>query len=291
MEIINRICWNITNKCNDGCQFCFRQKNSNELPYQMQKKVIDILVNLGINHITFSGGEALLCKSIFKIIDYAYQKGFSVNLITNGKLLNRENVSRISGKVQIISLPIDVCDNEMIEDVNNIGRSNGHNDIIEKQLALLESFPDISIKINTVITKLNFNELIPIYYKFIHNNPQIKIWNLFEFTDLRGSSIDNKEKFSLSPKLFKEIKESFLNYKKNGLFRNDLSIRIKSKETICGSYLVLSPNGDFVLKQGVEEEKIIGNIFDRNIRCLLNNINFDLIRYTKRLKNKALIIV
>ena len=104
MEIINRICWNITNKCNDGCQFCFRQKNSNELPYQMQKKVIDILVNLGINHITFSGGEALLCKSIFKIIDYAYQKGFSVNLITNGKLLNRENVSRISGKVQIISL-------------------------------------------------------------------------------------------------------------------------------------------------------------------------------------------
>ena len=179
----------------------------------------------------------------------------------------------------------------MIEDVNNIGRSSGHNDIIEKQLALLGSFPDISIKINTVITKLNFNELIPIYYKFIHNNPQIKIWNLFEFTDLRGSSIDNKEKFSLSPKLFKEIKESFLNYKKNGLFRNDLSIRIKSKETICGSYLVLSPNGDFVLKQGVEEEKIIGNIFDRNIRCLLNNINFDLIRYTKRLKNKALIIV
>lgn len=103
----------MTYKCNHKCIFCscpWEVNNSmkkKELSLQEWKDCIKLLTEKGICHITFTGGEALLNKDLFKIIEFAVsctaerietkdaklvseKKPPSINLISNGTLINKK---------------------------------------------------------------------------------------------------------------------------------------------------------------------------------------------------------
>lgn len=61
---IERICWNITNVCNDDCEFCFRDNLSQPLSLESNIKIVNKIIDGGIQHIAFSGGEPLLYDGI-----------------------------------------------------------------------------------------------------------------------------------------------------------------------------------------------------------------------------------
>jgi len=289
MNLINRICWNITSNCNENCQFCFRASNDNELSLNQVIQAIDILMDYGITHITFSGGEALLNDNIFSIIDYCNVKNCTVNLISNGILIDENVLSKLDGKIVSLSLPIDAKE-AMIENSKVIGRNNSQSEIVSRCLQLLRNHPNIAIKINTVATKLNYARLMDVYYGYIENNNQIKIWNIFEFTPLRCAAKVNASKFILDKTEFDNLKKSFILLNEDHIFRENLSIRIKSQQAIRDSYFVLSPSGNIVQnKDGVEE--ILANIFDRDLQKKLDNFQFDFESYKKRMQNSSLIIV
>lgn len=92
MKMPNSVCWNITSRCNDNCLFCYRDRMSQELDFERQRKIIQKIAESGIRKVTFAGGEPLLVKKIKELILYAKQCGLIVSMTTNGILLDPERL-------------------------------------------------------------------------------------------------------------------------------------------------------------------------------------------------------
>lgn len=85
MDSLYSVCWNITSNCNENCKFCFRKK-CHENTLEENKKVFDNFSKIKIHKLTFSGGEALLYKDLFELVDYIKEKDPSLilSLTSNG---------------------------------------------------------------------------------------------------------------------------------------------------------------------------------------------------------------
>ena len=85
MNELYSICWNITNKCNENCKFCYR-KICNDNTLNQNKKIFDNLSQIKVDKITFSGGEPLLYENLFELVDYIKlkQPNIKLSLTTNG---------------------------------------------------------------------------------------------------------------------------------------------------------------------------------------------------------------
>ena len=101
----------LTNHCNERCIHCYHPFDeynySNELSFDDVKTLVDDAYNLGVFSIVLSGGEAMLRKDFFDILEYISDKGISVTLFTNGVLLTEQNVKRLSQyRISVISISI-----------------------------------------------------------------------------------------------------------------------------------------------------------------------------------------
>ena len=103
----------LTQRCNHDCLHCYNVwKNSRPYPAG-ELGTRDTLVILGkmldqtgAQLVSLSGGEPLLRSHFFDIVDYLVGRGVTVNLITNGSLLNEPAVERLAGKISIFELPL-----------------------------------------------------------------------------------------------------------------------------------------------------------------------------------------
>lgn len=79
----------LTYACNIKCVHCYNPKNisSVQIDITEMKEVIDQARELGVFHITFSGGESTLHKNFTEIVEYARSKRMSVEIFTNGQTL------------------------------------------------------------------------------------------------------------------------------------------------------------------------------------------------------------
>ena len=69
MNKIYSVCWNITEKCNESCKFCYRTI-VDDLSLEENKRIADKLIEHGVEKITFAGGEPLLYKGLFGLAKY-----------------------------------------------------------------------------------------------------------------------------------------------------------------------------------------------------------------------------
>lgn len=65
-----------------------------------------MVAQTGARLVTLSGGEPLLRPDIFEIVDHLASRALTVNLISNGRLLDAEAIARLAGKVSIFELPL-----------------------------------------------------------------------------------------------------------------------------------------------------------------------------------------
>ncbi len=101
-----------TNTCNLRCTFCFvtegMTRDGGFMDFSLFKKIIDDCPDL--EHLCMHNwGEPLLHKDIFKMIEYAKNKGVNyVVMNTNGTLLTAKMIDRIvDSKLDIIRFSID----------------------------------------------------------------------------------------------------------------------------------------------------------------------------------------
>lgn len=85
----------INNNCNMACKFCYVSDDKKEMTTNEIKRILDKLKDEGCLFLTVTGGEPLLRKDIFEILDYATDFGFSVTLKTNGILINKEHAHKL----------------------------------------------------------------------------------------------------------------------------------------------------------------------------------------------------
>jgi len=79
----------LTYRCQNDCAHCYvgRPKGFPEMSTEQWKRVIDRCWELGIPHVTFTGGEATLRPDLVELIQYAEEVGLVTGLQTNGRRL------------------------------------------------------------------------------------------------------------------------------------------------------------------------------------------------------------
>ena len=99
--------WEMTYKCNESCVHCYNpgashsplekpQRINNELSTEQAFKVMDKIAEGGNFYLTISGGEIMLRKDFYELVEYARKLGMAVNIYTNGLKLDQINMERLA---------------------------------------------------------------------------------------------------------------------------------------------------------------------------------------------------
>lgn len=88
----------ISYRCNSNCPMCYLAKRGNktkELSTKEVERLIDEFAKINTSGVGFTGGEPLLRRDIFHLIDYVNKKRMVTSLNTNGLLLNNKMIEKL----------------------------------------------------------------------------------------------------------------------------------------------------------------------------------------------------
>jgi AdoMet-dependent heme synthase len=86
----------ITWRCNERCVHCYLDhEGKNEMSTEEIKEVLRQLADCGTFFLSISGGEPLLRRDCFEILEYARKLGFNVKLKTNAVMIGAKEAARL----------------------------------------------------------------------------------------------------------------------------------------------------------------------------------------------------
>jgi mycofactocin radical SAM maturase len=189
-----------------------------ELDFDQCRMFIDDLDRLNVFQINFGGGEPFMREDFIDILKYAHRKGITTCVSTNGTMLKETLIKQL---IDMDLLYIQVSLDGATPETNDSIRGSGTYDKILAGIELLikYSFPNVST--NTVVTRMNFKEIIKIYElgrhygmktrlsRFRPSGNAKKVWNeyhlkkdqlaeLSEFLSARKDVLTGDSFFSIS---------------------------------------------------------------------------------------------
>jgi len=93
------VLWDLTSRCNLRCKHCVvsaGEEGSEELNFAECCKFIDECADFGVSQFILSGGEPMVRKDFFDIAEYAAEKGISIQVATNGTLIDEDAAQRLA---------------------------------------------------------------------------------------------------------------------------------------------------------------------------------------------------
>ncbi len=139
----------VTRRCNLKCNFCSESEQFKDPNFHDLLELIPKL--LGVQRVYLSGGEPLIRKDIFDLVD-AFSSNFPVlGLPTNTTKITKETCERLSGKISYINAGLDGPRN-----INNLVRG-GFDEIIDGLNVLRNN--NIEVSLSSVILKKTIEHL------------------------------------------------------------------------------------------------------------------------------------
>jgi MoaA/NifB/PqqE/SkfB family radical SAM enzyme len=272
------VSYEVTLSCNCNCHHCDLGgviKNEKRIKPEEYGELTERLKPLAAQ---ISGGEPLLRKDIADVVKAIKQAGVEYAiLVTNGALLNESNYVQLrDAGVDQFSVSLDFPD----ERHDEFRRRPGLYKRLEKLLPQLAKLGFRDIILNTAITKVNLNEILPLAKKALEWGVDI---SYSAYTALRTGNneycLNNGEDLDI---LREAIDELIILKKQNThLVNPDLTLRDTLRFFEQGGYmsgckagitfLVVMPDGSLVPcslrrnKYSTREEMI--NKFSRTNRC------------------------
>ena len=252
------VCWNITSRCNENCKFCYRILTEKENDIEKNKKILEVLAKLSVDKISWTGGEALLYPNLIELLKISKSYGIINNLLTNGKLLSEEKIIELEPYLDYITLSYDSNNSDTYK---IMGRGERHGINVIKALDFIqENDINVKIKINTLVSEINKNEITDIgktLEKYI-----IERWRLFKFMPLRNCAISNSINFEISNEEFRQVISNV-----KDLYGKHIQISERNEDKIQSDYLLINSVGDFIITENMKDKKIY-NIEEENYEIL-----------------------
>lgn len=276
---MNYVCFNVSSECNMRCPYCYRVGNTKgNVNLENAKRYVDYLVKQGCKTINVTGGEPLLNSEWKNIVNYCADNGLFVILSTNGLQLDLND--EILNRVDVLSLPLDGGNSE----VNSKTRSEEHFIKIKK---LIDEYVGgeyhFKLKINTVLTRYNYNKLDELL--LLLDDSKI-VWKIFELRE-KGEYYQFPDDKVISDE---ETKQSMWTINK---IPHKCSIYFMGKQlgelqeyNVKPNYIVLDYNGDIYFADE-RVNRLLFNLDDLTIEKRIRSIEIDLLnnQYYEELKN------
>ena len=229
------IMFELTYKCNFRCLHCYLSgtpEESRELNKNQIFSILDQLKDLQVYYIGFTGGEALLRKDIFDILDYANKCGFRFSLQTNGYLIDEKVADRLK-EVNVDKIAI-TFNSITPQGFGRITRVKNSFKKVKGAIEILKR-KDIQVKLKSTSMKLNSDEMIKISQYARSLNIPYEIDG--EVLPSRNGCNTLVNKYSLSIKEAEEINKKVYpeRFRNEGEKKQIKSERKKNRMFNCGA--------------------------------------------------------
>ncbi len=162
----------VTKRCNYRCLYCYASENPGKLAGLDNltladfKRIVAEGIELGVQLINLTGGEALLYEDIFELIEYIYRQDIDILLFTNGILIDDEVGQRLFDNHCSLCLKLDSLEKSKYEYFTGFNGLENTKSLIEKLLKLGYNEPgNPTLEINAIATKANAAE-IPVIWRW-----------------------------------------------------------------------------------------------------------------------------
>ena len=151
--------WELTYACNLQCIHCLSssgRRDPRELDTAQVKNVLDQLRDLQVFYINIGGGEPMIRKDFFEILEHAEHNNIGVKFSTNGTYITAENARRLAAMNYLdIQISMDGADRA----TNDAVRGDGSFDTSVAAMNFLRDANFGPFKISVVMTRHNVSQL------------------------------------------------------------------------------------------------------------------------------------
>lgn len=151
--------WELTYACNLQCVHCLSssgRRDPNELTTEQAFAVLDELRDLQVFYINIGGGEPMVRRDFFDIIEHSIANNIGVKFSTNGAFIDEENARRLAAMDYLdIQISLDGID----ANTNDPIRGTGSYDIARRAMDNLKAANFGPFKISVVVTRHNVDQL------------------------------------------------------------------------------------------------------------------------------------
>ena len=151
--------WELTYACNLECVHCLSssgQRDDRELSTEQAKAVLDELAALQVFYINIGGGEPMIRRDFFEIVEHSIANKIGVKFSTNGAFIDEKNAKRLAAMDYLdIQISLDGTDAA----TNDAVRGNGSYATAIRAMDNLKAAGFGQFKISVVITRHNVDQL------------------------------------------------------------------------------------------------------------------------------------
>jgi len=155
------VVWNFTQACNLACKHCYQEagrRADDELAFDEQKRIVDILADRDVAMIAFSGGEPLMSPTFLPIVSYARAHGMHLTVATNGTLCTPAMVeAMVAAGIRYIEISLDSVDAARHDGFRGAGAWDRAVSGIRSAVAN----PDVKCGVAMTVTRWNLDEMEP----------------------------------------------------------------------------------------------------------------------------------
>lgn len=255
----------ITKACNYRCRFCYAHFNQvgTHLNKDQWIEVIFRLGEAGCSKITFVGGEPTLVPYLHELVIFAKEQKMTTMLVTNGSRITDEYLNRFNGCLDWVGLSIDTGKENISK---KLGRGTGKHVEQTIRLSSLLKKNGIRIKVNSVITALNWEEDMNWLIELI--NPER--WKVFQVLPIDGENDDANDLLITSDQFNEFIKRHSSN-----------APVAENNDSMLESYVMVDPEGRFFTNSG-NKLTHTGSILELGVEEAFQRADFKLEKFEKR---------
>jgi MoaA/NifB/PqqE/SkfB family radical SAM enzyme len=269
--------FHVTSECSQECPYCWGPMDIPAVDTATALAIISKIADTGARRIVFTGGDPLQRDDIGALVEHADTIGLEVAVSTTGDQLTASFLDAYGAHIDLISLPLDGAS----EEVSSRTKKEGHFDAVMTALGILESHPEIDVKVATPVTRLNIDD-VPNIARLLDGwsgrLPGRLFYNVFQAFPRSMDPTVDWDTMVVSGNEFQTVR------RKVETEPHDYTINWLGHETLDKLYAMVFPDGTFTVPSGSSFRSYGRFLAVDDLGALLRETDFDASKHQRHAK-------